>query len=103
MRRFDSASTRPTTKSTSTTKTAKPSAMPSESTSRRLAGPAAPAAAVEVAAPARGAGAVEAAPVRSATTIPKAVRAWAETQGIEVSQRGRVPADLIAKFQAADA
>lgn len=34
---------------------------------------------------------------------PKAVRAWAETQGIEVSQRGRVPADLIAKFQAADA
>ena len=34
---------------------------------------------------------------------PKAVRAWAEAQGIEVSQRGRVPADLIAKFQAADA
>src|SRR5918993_3003150 len=26
---------------------------------------------------------------------PKAVRAWAESQGIEVSQRGRVPADLI--------
>lgn len=34
---------------------------------------------------------------------PKAVRAWAESQGIEVSQRGRVPADLIAKFQAANA
>ena len=32
---------------------------------------------------------------------PKAVRAWAESQGIEVSQRGRVPADLVAKFQAA--
>ena len=34
---------------------------------------------------------------------PRAVRAWAESQGIEVSQRGRVPADLIAKFRAADA
>ena len=34
---------------------------------------------------------------------PKAVRAWAESQGIEVSQRGRVPADLVAKFQAANA
>jgi len=33
---------------------------------------------------------------------PKAVRAWAESQGIEVSQRGRVPADLIAKFQEAN-
>ena len=34
---------------------------------------------------------------------PKAVRAWAESQGLEVSQRGRVPADLVAKFQAANA
>jgi hypothetical protein len=34
---------------------------------------------------------------------PKAVRAWAESEGIEVSQRGRVPADLVAKFQAAHA
>jgi hypothetical protein len=34
---------------------------------------------------------------------PKAVRVWAESQGIEVSQRGRVPADLVAKFQAANA
>ena len=33
---------------------------------------------------------------------PKAVRAWAESQGIEVSQRGRVPADLVAKYQAAN-
>jgi Lsr2 len=32
---------------------------------------------------------------------PKAVRAWAESQGIHVSQRGRVPADLVAKFQTA--
>lgn len=34
---------------------------------------------------------------------PKAVRVWAESQGIQVSQRGRVPADLVAKFQAANA
>jgi hypothetical protein len=33
---------------------------------------------------------------------PKAVRAWAESQGIEVSQRGRVPADLVARLQAAN-
>jgi nucleoid-associated protein Lsr2 len=33
---------------------------------------------------------------------PKAVRAWAESQGIQVSQRGRVSADLVAKFQAAN-
>jgi hypothetical protein len=32
---------------------------------------------------------------------PKAVRAWAESQGIQVSQRGRVSAELVAKFQAA--
>lgn len=34
---------------------------------------------------------------------PKAVRAWAEGQGIEVNQRGRVSAELIAKFQEANA
>ena len=34
---------------------------------------------------------------------PKTVRVWAESQGIEVSQRGRVPAELVAKFQAANA
>lgn len=34
---------------------------------------------------------------------PKAVRAWAEAQGVEVSQRGRVPAELVAKFQEANA
>lgn len=32
---------------------------------------------------------------------PKVVRQWAESQGIEVSARGRVPADLVARFQAA--
>lgn len=34
---------------------------------------------------------------------PKAVRAWAEAQGLEVSTRGRVPAELVAKFQEANA
>jgi len=34
---------------------------------------------------------------------PKAVRAWAEEQGLEVSARGRVPADLVARFQEANA
>jgi hypothetical protein len=32
----------------------------------------------------------------------KTVRAWAESQGIEVNQRGRVPADLVARFQEAN-
>lgn len=34
---------------------------------------------------------------------PKAVRAWAASQGIEVSHRGRVPAELVARFQEAHA
>ena len=29
------------------------------------------------------------------------VREWARAQGIEVKDRGRVPADLVAKFKAA--
>jgi hypothetical protein len=33
---------------------------------------------------------------------PKAVRAWAEAQGLEVSARGRVPSDLVTKFQEAN-
>lgn len=33
---------------------------------------------------------------------PKAVRAWATAQGIQVSQRGRVPAELVARFRAAN-
>jgi hypothetical protein len=32
---------------------------------------------------------------------PTAVREWAKSQGIEVKDRGRVPAELIAKFKAA--
>jgi hypothetical protein len=32
---------------------------------------------------------------------PIAVREWAKSQGIEVKDRGRVPAELIAKFKAA--
>ena len=29
------------------------------------------------------------------------IRAWARTQGISVSERGRIPADVVAKFDAA--
>jgi hypothetical protein len=32
---------------------------------------------------------------------PSEIRDWAKAQGIEVSDRGRVPNDLIVKFQAA--
>ncbi len=34
---------------------------------------------------------------------PVAVREWAKSQGIEVKDRGRVPAELVVKFQAATA
>jgi hypothetical protein len=40
---------------------------------------------------------------RSRDYDPKAVRAWAEAQGLEVSARGRVPSDLVTKFQEANA
>jgi hypothetical protein len=30
-----------------------------------------------------------------------AVRAWAREQGIEIKDRGRIPADVIAKYEAA--
>lgn len=39
---------------------------------------------------------------RSRDYDPKAVRAWAEAQGLEVSARGRVPSDLVTKFQEAN-
>jgi hypothetical protein len=29
------------------------------------------------------------------------IRAWAREQGLEVNERGRIPADLAAKFEAA--
>jgi hypothetical protein len=34
-------------------------------------------------------------------TDPTAVREWAKSQGIEVKDRGRVPAELVVKFKAA--
>ena len=34
---------------------------------------------------------------------PVAVREWAKSQGIEVKDRGRVPAELVVKFKAATA
>jgi Lsr2 len=33
---------------------------------------------------------------------PAEVRAWARDQGVEVSDRGRVPAELVVRFQAAN-
>ena len=40
---------------------------------------------------------------RAATAGPDstAVREWAKAQGIEVKDRGRIPADLVVKFKAA--
>jgi len=34
---------------------------------------------------------------------PTTVREWAKSQGIEVKDRGRVPAELVVKFKAANA
>jgi Lsr2 len=34
---------------------------------------------------------------------PTAIREWAKSQGIEVKDRGRVPADMVVKFKAATA
>jgi hypothetical protein len=34
---------------------------------------------------------------------PRAVRAWAASNGIEVSARGRIPADVVKQFEAANA
>lgn len=34
---------------------------------------------------------------------PKAVRAWAASNGIEVNPRGRIPADVVKRFEAANA
>ena len=34
---------------------------------------------------------------------PKAVRAWAASNGIQVNPRGRIPADVMQKFEAANA
>jgi hypothetical protein len=41
------------------------------------------------------------APVPPAPPSSSAVRAWARSQGIEVSERGRIPADLIRRFHEA--
>lgn len=39
---------------------------------------------------------------RKAGPNPAAVRAWAKTEGIDVKEKGRVPADLMVKFQEAN-
>ena len=38
---------------------------------------------------------------RSSTVDTVAVRAWARETGLDIKERGRVPADLVAKYQAA--
>jgi hypothetical protein len=38
---------------------------------------------------------------RSARHDQSDVRAWARTQGLKVSDRGRIPADVLAKYEAA--
>ena len=38
---------------------------------------------------------------RSSTIDTVAVRAWARENGVDIKERGRVPADVIAKYQAA--
>jgi hypothetical protein len=40
-------------------------------------------------------------PASTNGTDPTAVREWAKSQGIEVKDRGRVPAELVVKFKAA--
>ncbi len=56
---------------------------------------------------ARRAGGSTRSPVRSARKSTKAgpdsteVREWAKAQGIEVKDRGRIPAELVVKFKAA--
>jgi hypothetical protein len=42
-----------------------------------------------------------ASPRRAGGPSPAAVREWAKSEGIKVSDRGRVPAELIVKFQTA--
>ena len=37
---------------------------------------------------------------RSADIDPKAVRAWAQQEGLEISSRGRIPADIIGRYRA---
>ena len=39
---------------------------------------------------------------RSSTVDTVAVRSWAREQGIEIKDRGRVPADIVTKYEAAN-
>jgi hypothetical protein len=52
--------------------------------------------------PARRAGRAASRPGRAAAPSPAQVREWARSEGITVSDRGRVPAELVVKFQAAN-
>lgn len=37
-------------------------------------------------------------PARSGDADPKAVRVWAQEHGLEVSSRGRIPAEILARY-----
>lgn len=41
-------------------------------------------------------------PARKAGPTPADVRAWAKTEGIDVKEKGRVPAELLVRFQDAN-
>ena len=41
--------------------------------------------------------------VKTSSPDPKAVRAWAEAHGVQVSGRGRIPTSVIEQYQAANA
>ncbi len=49
----------------------------------------------------RGAAASAPRPSAGAEVDPKAVRAWAAENGVEVSPRGRIKADIVEKYRAA--
>jgi len=40
-------------------------------------------------------------PARNAEVDPKAVRAWAHEQGIAISSRGRIPAEILSQYRSA--
>jgi hypothetical protein len=40
-------------------------------------------------------------PASSSQTDPKAIRKWAAANGIEVSARGRIPAEVVERYRAA--
>ncbi len=46
-------------------------------------------------------GAARSAPTRTTRNNSSAIRSWAAEQGLTVSERGRIPASIVAKYEAA--